>query len=68
MHLTANQVDSLLRMRKEYLGKISRILKHRWDISAKLQEAFEPVQDGDVRQATITGAHAKAGFSALMEA
>ena len=62
MKLTASQVDGLLKMREEYLGKISRILKHRWDISSKLQEALGPVQDGDVRQATFTGAHVKVSF------
>ena len=60
MELTEEQVDGLLKMREEYLGKISVILKHRWEISSKLQEAFEPVQEEEVRQVTVAGAHARA--------
>lgn len=59
MELRPDQVDGLLKMREEYLGKISRILKHRWEISSKLQEAFGPFQNGDVRQANFTVAHAR---------
>ena len=59
MHLRNDQVEALLKLRVEYLGKVSTILKHRWEISAKLQETFEPVENEDLRQVNFTGAHVR---------
>lgn len=59
MQLTGDQVKALLDLREGYLLKISTIMKHRWEISTSLSQAVDPVQEVEIRQANVMGAHAR---------